>query len=88
MSEMDTFHRKDARGSSKSPWRGERRLPRSVNERHERVCQGVDMKKSCTDGDDIVVREKPAEDVRRDGGYAEQIQDEEHDGVRGLTRKR
>jgi hypothetical protein len=54
----------------------------------ERFCHGMNIKEICTDGDDIVVREKPAEDVRRDGGYAEQIQDEEHDGVRGLIRKR
>ena len=41
-----------------------------------------------TDGDDIVVREEPAEDVSRYGGYAEEIQDEEHDGVRGLISMR
>ena len=52
------------------------------------LCQGNEHEGNCTDGDDIVVREKPAEDVCRDGGYAEQIQDEEHDGVRGLIRKR
>lgn len=34
-----------------------------------------------TDGDDIVIREKPAEDVSRYGGNAEEVQDEEHDGV-------
>jgi hypothetical protein len=39
-----------------------------------------------TDGDDIVIREEPAEDVCRYGGYAEEVQDEEHDGVRGLIR--
>ncbi len=39
-----------------------------------------------TDGDDIVIREEPAEDVSRYCGYAEEVQDEEHDGVRGLIR--
>lgn len=39
-----------------------------------------------TNGDDIVICEKPAEDVGRYGGYAEEVQDEEHDGVRGLIR--
>lgn len=87
MSETDAFHGKDARGSSKSPWRGERRLSRSVNGRHERLAKEW-TRRNCTDGDDIVIREKSAEDVRRDGGYAERIQDEEHDGVRGLIRKR
>ena len=38
-----------------------------------------------TDRDDIVIREEPAEDVSRYSGYAEEVQDEEHDGVRGLS---
>lgn len=37
-----------------------------------------------TDGDDVVIREEPAEDVSRYSGYAEEVQDEEHDGVCGL----
>ena len=37
-----------------------------------------------TYGDDIVICEKSTEDVSRDGGYAEEVQDEEHDGVRRL----
>ena len=37
-----------------------------------------------TDGDDIVVREKPAEDVSCDGSYAEEVQDKEHHGMCGL----
>ncbi len=41
-----------------------------------------------TDGDDIIIGEETAEDVSRYGGYAEKVQDEEHDGVRGLFRMR
>jgi hypothetical protein len=41
-----------------------------------------------TDRDNIVIREKSAEDVSRYGGYAEEVQDEEHDGVRRLIRMR
>jgi hypothetical protein len=37
-----------------------------------------------TYGDDIVICEKPTEDVSRYGSYAEEVQDEEHDGVRRL----
>ena len=38
-----------------------------------------------TYGDDIVICEKSTEDVSRYGGYAEEIQDEEHNGVRRLV---
>ena len=37
-----------------------------------------------TDGDDIVIREKPAEDVSCDGSYAEEVQDKEHHRMCGL----
>ena len=43
-----------------------------------------DEREDRTDGDDIVICKKPAEDVGRYSSYAEEVQDEEHDGVRGL----
>ena len=77
---------KDARGSSRSPWREERRLLQSVSSDNE--CLMANEWETETDGDDIVIREEPAEDVSRYCGYAEEVQDEEHDGVRGLIRMR
>ena len=82
MSVGKSSHGKDARGSSKSPWREERRLLQSVGGNDESLT-GNEWENQ-TDGDDIVICEKPAEDVSRYGGYAEEVQDEEHDGVRRL----
>jgi c-di-AMP phosphodiesterase-like protein len=42
---------------------------------------------NATDGDDIVIREKAAEDVSRYGGNAKEVQNEENDRVRGLIRR-
>lgn len=77
---------KDARGSSRSPWREERRQLLSVSSKNE-LADSIRVGNQ-TDGDDIVIRKEPAKDVSGYGGYAEEVQDEEHDRVRGLIRMR